>query len=193
MARTQVQEAVDQEDATSEGSRRVTWHPSRGARPALWYFTKDVGVLRVVWNWTCLSLAKYTPWFRPKNWWLRRTGMKVGKGVALGFSAQPDLLFPGDITLEDDCTVGYGTTLLCHGYLHDRYQRGPVTVGRRATVGADCTILPGVTIGEGAVIAAKSLVNRDVPEGEFWGGIPARRLGTVAERFPPLVPASRNP
>ena len=164
-------------------ARNVQVHPSRGPRPALWYYRRDAGLLRVAWNWSWLTLAKYTPWFRLKNLFLRATGMKVGRGVALGYAAQPDLLFPRDITLEDDCTVGYNTTILCHGYLHDRYERGPVRIGPRAAVGADCTILAGTTIGAGAVVAAGSLVNRDVPAGEFWAGVPARRLGTVAERL----------
>lgn len=148
---------------------------------------------RVSWNWIWMALAKVTPWFRLKNLLLRRTGMKIGKGVAFGYGSQPDLLFPGDITIEDDVTIGYNTTILCHGYLTDRYERGPVTIEEGATVGADCTILAGVRIGRGAVVAAKSLVNRDVPAGAFWGGVPATSLGTVAERFPPLKGPGAGP
>jgi acetyltransferase-like isoleucine patch superfamily enzyme len=56
---------------------------------------------------------------------------------------------------------------------------GPVVVERRATIGANCTLLPGVVVGEGATVSAMSLVNRDVPPGELWGGVPARRLRTA--------------
>ncbi len=166
-------------------ARRVTIHPSRGPRPALWYYRKDVWVVRVMWNWSWLTLAKYAPWFRLKNLFLRRTGMKVGKGVAVGYAAQPDLLFPHDITLEDDVTIGYNTTILCHGYLRDKYERGPVVVERGATVGADCTLLAGVTVGAGAVVSAKSLVNRDIPAGEMWGGVPVRPLSPPRGAVPP--------
>lgn len=167
-------------------SRRVTIHPAPGPRPALWYFRRDVPLVRAGWNWVFLSTAKRTPWFRLKNLLLRATGMKVGSGVAVAYNTQPDLLFPQDITLEDDVTVGYNTTILAHGHLRDRYERGPVVIERDAVVAADCTVLAGVTVGRGAVVAAGSLVNRDIPPGELWGGVPARRLGTVAERFPPL-------
>lgn len=174
---------MDEARAT-RAERNVKVRPSRGPRPALRYYRHDVSVLRVMWNWWWLSLAKYTPWFGVKTFFLRRTGMHVGKGVALGYAAQPDLLFPQDITLEDDVTIGYNTTILCHGYLRDRYERGSVVVRIGATVGADCTILAGVTIGAGAVVAAKSLVNRSVPADELWGGVPAQRLGTVEDLRP---------
>lgn len=51
-----------------------------------------------------------------------------------------------------------------------------VHVKRNAVIFAGSIVLPGVTIGEGAVIAAMSLVNQDVPAGETWGGVPAKRL-----------------
>lgn len=174
---------------TTRTARNVTVRPSRGPRPALWYYRHDVAILRVMWNWFWLLLAKYAPWFRLKSFFLRRTGMTVHKGVALGYAAQPDLLFPQDITLEDDVTIGYNTTILCHGYLRDRVERGPVRVCTGAAVGADCTVLAGVTIGPGAVVAAKSLVNRDIPAHEVWGGVPAKRLGHVDDRLRPIEDA----
>jgi serine acetyltransferase len=41
--------------------------------------------------------------------------------------------------------------------------------------------MPGVTIGEGSLIAAGSIVTRSVPDGEVWGGVPARRICSVEE------------
>jgi acetyltransferase-like isoleucine patch superfamily enzyme len=52
-----------------------------------------------------------------------------------------------------------------------------VVIGRDVVIGASCTILPGVVIGDGAVVSAHSLVNRDVAAGSFVGGVPARPLG----------------
>jgi acetyltransferase-like isoleucine patch superfamily enzyme len=43
-------------------------------------------------------------------------------------------------------------------------------------IGANCTILPGVVIGDGAIVGAMSLINRDVPAGASVGGTPIRRL-----------------
>ena len=110
----------------------------------------------------------------------RRSGAKIGRWVSLGMSCQLDVLFPQRIRIGDDVIVGYSTTILCHGYVHDRYQLGDVTIGDRVSIGANCTILPGVTIGGDAVVGAGSVVTRDVPAGEFWAGVPAKRVRAKA-------------
>lgn len=51
---------------------------------------------------------------------------------------------------------------------------GNVVIEDDATIGANTTILPGVTIGRGATVSACSLVNKDVAPGSFVGGIPVR-------------------
>lgn len=50
----------------------------------------------------------------------------------------------------------------------------PVIIGDDVWVGANATILPGVTVGNYSVIAAGAVVNRDVPSGALVGGVPAR-------------------
>jgi acetyltransferase-like isoleucine patch superfamily enzyme len=155
---------------------RVTVAASRGPHNSLWHFTRDVSIFRVVWNSLWIIAQRWMPSFRVKIWMLRLTGAHVGKHVSIGFESTLDILFPQDITIEDNVVIGYDTTILCHGYLVDAYQRGPVRIGRDAAIGARTLILPGVTIGDGAIIGAMSLVNRDVPAHEFWAGVPARKV-----------------
>ena len=155
--------------------RALETKPSRGPHNSLLYCFRDVSRWRVVWNWFWLALAKKAPWFALKRGFLRMTGMKVGRKVAVGLDAQFDVLFPQYITLEDDCIIGYSTTILCHEYLRHEYRVGRVRVGKDATVGANCLILAGVTIAPGAVVSGMSLVNSDVDG--FVGGVPARPLG----------------
>ena len=155
---------------------RVEVRPSRGPRNSLHYVFRDVSRWRVAWNYGWLTLSMVMPWYAVKNWMVRRTGAKVGRHVSLGLSAQIDVLFPQRVTIEDDAIIGFRATLLAHAYLRDRYHLGDVRIGRGATIGANCTILPGVTVGEGAVVGAMSLVSRDVPPGEFWAGVPARKV-----------------
>lgn len=52
----------------------------------------------------------------------------------------------------------------------------PVSIGRDCWFGSGVRVLKGVTIGDGAIIGAGSVVNKDVPPYEIWGGVPARRI-----------------
>jgi acetyltransferase-like isoleucine patch superfamily enzyme len=55
-------------------------------------------------------------------------------------------------------------------------QPGPAKIGRDVWIGANAVILGGVTIGDGAVIAAGAVVNRDVEAGAVVAGVPAREV-----------------
>ena len=58
---------------------------------------------------------------------------------------------------------------------------GKVQIGNNVFVGAKTVILPGVSIGDNAVIAANSSVTKSVPSNEVWGGVPARFIMTTPE------------
>lgn len=58
---------------------------------------------------------------------------------------------------------------------------GKVNIGNWVYIGANSQIMPGITIGDNALIAAGSIVTCSVPTGEVWGGIPARRICSVEE------------
>jgi UDP-2-acetamido-3-amino-2,3-dideoxy-glucuronate N-acetyltransferase len=84
------------------------------------------------------------------------------------------------LTVEDDVFLGPNVTFTNDKYPRskhhpERFQR--TTIRRGASVGANATILGGVTIGEHAMIGAGSVVTRDVPAGETWFGNPARKSG----------------
>ena len=156
---------------------RVTRHPTPGPRNSLWHWTEERSVPRVVLNYLLVLVARLAPSLRVKNWALRRLGVTVGEGVSWALDATPDVFWPERITLEDDCIVGYDATLLCHEFLQEEYRLGDVVVGERAMVGAGAVVLPGVRIGEGAQVAANSLVADDVPPGVTVAGVPAEPVG----------------
>lgn len=56
------------------------------------------------------------------------------------------------------------------------YEGSPITIGRNVWLGAYVIVLPGVTIGENAVVGAGSVVTTSVPGAEIWAGVPARRI-----------------
>ena len=87
-----------------------------------------------------------------------------------------DVFFPEKITVGENSIIGYSTTILAHEYLINEYRLGEVVIGDNVLVGANTTILPGVTIGDWAVIAAGSVVHKDVAAGSFVGGNPLREL-----------------
>lgn len=57
------------------------------------------------------------------------------------------------------------------------YTGAAIEIGNDVWIGCHATILPGVTIGNGAIIAAGAVVNKDVPPFEIWGGVPAKKIG----------------
>jgi len=90
-------------------------------------------------------------------------------------------MFPEKITVGDNSIIGYNTTLLAHEYLIREYRLGEIIIGNEVMIGANTTILPGVTIGNGAIVSAGTLVHKDVPDGAFVGGNPMRIIYTKEE------------
>lgn len=163
----------------ASAARKARLHiaPTPGPHSALWYFPKITGGhLRIARNAAIIQLARYTPSLTLKNALYRLLGMRVGGHAAVGLMVMFDIFFPQDVTLGDDCTIGYNSTVLCHEFTRHEWRRGPVWIGRDVTIGANTTILPGVVIGDGATVSAMSLVNRDIPPGAFVGGVPVRLL-----------------
>lgn len=136
------------------------------------------GFFRVAFNFIVITISRYIPWLGVKNAMYRMLGMRVGADVAFGLMAMPDVFFPNLISIGDNSLVGYNTTILTHEFLINEWRIGPVEIGKNVMIGANCTILPGVTIGDGAVIGAHSLVNRDVPAGAKVAGVPARIIAS---------------
>ncbi|HEY8395032.1 MAG TPA: acyltransferase [Thermaerobacter sp.] len=171
-----VARAGDGEAGAGDRHRRLQRFRTPPGRNSLHYWRQAKSLPRVAWNFVIISLARITPWLEVKNAMYRLLGMKVGRDVAFGLMAMVDIFWPELIEVGDNSIIGYNTVLLAHEFLIDEYRVGPVVIGRNVMIGANCTILPGVVIGDGAVVSAHSLVNRDVPPGAVVGGVPARPL-----------------
>jgi acetyltransferase-like isoleucine patch superfamily enzyme len=91
-------------------------------------------------------------------------------------------MYPERITVGKNCVIGYNTTILAHEYLIKEYRLGDVIIGDEVMIGANSTILPGVTIGDRAIVSAGTLVHKSVPEGSFVGGNPMQVIYTKEER-----------
>jgi acetyltransferase-like isoleucine patch superfamily enzyme len=162
-------------------ARNLTTLPKHGPLNSLQYWTKYVPWWRVCWNFVWIFLAKYSPSLTLKCFLYRLTGAKIGKNVSFGLAAMLDIFYPNLITVEDNAIIGYNTVILCHDFSVREARIGPVVIKRDALVGASCTILAGVTIGEGAEVSAMSLINADLPAGVLAGGVPVKVLRTRTE------------
>lgn len=163
-------------EPTSERADRLTRHPATDDSNAMWRWHRFVPWWRVVCNFAVIHSCRYCPSLRIKNALYRVLGIRLGAKVAPGLGATMDMFFPQLITIGDNSIIGYNTAILTHEFLTRELRVGPVEIGKDVMIGANCTILPGVRIGDGAVVSACSLVNSDIPPGALAGGIPVRVL-----------------
>lgn len=92
----------------------------------------------------------------------------------------------GGITIGDDCLIGHNAVIATLQHDIHPSRRGdlipaPVVLGRNVWLGANVTVLPGVTIGDDAVIGAGSVVTKDVPAASIAVGSPARVVRSVLD------------
>ncbi|QDT15524.1 Galactoside O-acetyltransferase [Alienimonas californiensis] len=174
--------------------------PAEQARPGLlwWAIWWPVGALALD--------SALLPISRLKAPLLRAFGATIGKGLVM--KPRVRVKDPRNLVIGDHCWVGEGVWIdnlaqvtlgndvclsqgayLCtggHNYARASFDlvTGPITVEGQAWVGAKAVLLPGVTVGAGAVVAAGSVVTKDVPPGMIVGGNPARVLRPRPTRPP---------
>lgn len=124
---------------------------------------------------------------------LRKIGCHVGKNVFIGDYVRVDLNHADLIYIDDYSHITAGCRLLCHqrdlknyrvgdNAADCGYRLGEIHIGKGVMVGMETMIMPGVTIGDGAIVGAKSLVTKDIPPYTVATGQPARVVKQVAER-----------
>lgn len=107
---------------------------------------------------------------------------QIGKNVFINHACS--FLDMGGITIEDNVLLGPKVNLITENHpLEPANRRSliakPIVVKRNAWIGAGATILPGVTIGENAVVAAGAVVSKDVPANTVVGGVPAKHIKNI--------------
>lgn len=108
----------------------------------------------------------------------------IGKNVFINMGCK--FQDQGGIFIEDGALIGHNVVLATLNHAASPKDRGsmipaPIRIGKNVWVGANAVILPGVTIGDGAIVAAGAVVNRDVPENTVVGGVPAKVIRTIHE------------
>lgn len=102
----------------------------------------------------------------------------IGNNVTI----KPGVQIWDGITIEDGVFIGPNVTFT--NDMHPRSKQYPETflrtiVKKGASIGANATILPGITIGENAMIGAGSVVLKSIPDNTVWAGNPARQIKTI--------------
>ncbi|MHA1378212.1 MAG: acyltransferase [Candidatus Helarchaeota archaeon] len=128
-------------------------------------------------------IRNFTSWPRTKNRIYRKlAGTKIGKNVCISQWSRLDPLFPDLIEFKEGSGVGIGCQLLTHNFMNENPLSiciGPIKIEKNARIGAFSTILPGVTIGEGAIVGAGSVVADDIPPYTIAYGVPAKVIRTL--------------
>jgi len=122
---------------------------------------------------------------RKKLVWLMKNGLKVGINTYIGPNVIFDQGYPYLIEIGENCRISSGTTILVHDATAFKEigltRLAKVRILKDTFIGINTIILPGVTIGPNAVIAAGSVVNRDIGEGKIAAGNPARPYGEFSD------------
>ena len=108
----------------------------------------------------------------------------IGKNVFINMGCK--FQDQGGIFIGDGALIGHNVVLATLNHAispGDRATMIPASIhiGRHVWIGANATVLPGVTIGEGAIVAAGAVVTKDVPKNTMVGGVPARVIRTIDE------------
>ena len=90
----------------------------------------------------------------------------------------------GGIYIGDNVLIGHNVVLATLNHDENPLKRGnlipsPIKIGNDVWVGSNATIIPGVTIGDGAIVAAGAVVTKDVDKNTIVGGVPARYIRNV--------------
>ncbi len=126
----------------------------------------------------------------------RRLGVDIEPGTARLGTVNVDTLHPEDIHIGKGTAIANGVTLLTHFYdpknLNEHaFYRGEIHIGRNCYIGSNTIFTKPVTVGDGVVIGAGSVVTKDIPPYEVWAGVPAK---FICKRYDDLsqIPSSEN-
>lgn len=140
----------------------------------------------------CLKLANLCPFTAGRIFLYRRMGIRIGADVYMGFDIELETNYPQLVRIGNHVTISHRCIISAHmGSPSDTpvkrfvsMDAKPVVIEDGAWICIGAVILPGVTIGENAVVAAGAVVSRDVPPDTMVGGVPARHIRRLDSALP---------
>jgi acetyltransferase-like isoleucine patch superfamily enzyme len=136
----------------------------------------------------CLKLANLCPLVSGRILLYRMMGIRIGRDVFIGFGVEFDtnhselIEIADHVTISHRCVIASHMATDCDTPLRALYPdaAAPVRIGRGAWICVGAIVLPGVSIGENALVAAGAVVTRDVQASTLVGGVPARLIKTLS-------------
>jgi acetyltransferase-like isoleucine patch superfamily enzyme len=109
-----------------------------------------------------------------KYYWLifHKEKLELGKETDIGAFTLLDA--SEGIVVEDEVKIGSHCAIYSRTEIDKK--KGKVILKKNCALGSHCVVMPGITVGENAIVGAMSFVNRDIPANEVWIGSPARFL-----------------
>ncbi len=106
-------------------------------------------------------------------------GLVIGKNVTIDSKANIDNGYPWLISIGDNCSIGRGVHILAHDatvfkFTDEHSRLGKVEIKDNCFISLNSLIMPGITIGPNVLVAANSVVNKDIPPNSCVAGVPAR-------------------
>ena len=124
--------------------------------------------------------AQTFPWNKARIVMQRWRGVRIGNNVHVGTYVNMDLPYPYFISVEDGVSLAGQNYILTHNKPLEYHKHlseaflAPVVIKKNAWIAIGAIVLPGVTVGEGAIVASGSVVTKDVPANTMVGGVPAK-------------------
>ncbi len=116
-----------------------------------------------------------------RTWYYRTVyGMNIAKDVRMSFKSRIDKTNPKGLTIGEKTMVAFDAIILAHDYASRRHAAKTV-IGKYCFIGCGSIIMPNVTIGDHSVVAAGSVVTKDVPNNCIVAGNPAKVIKTGIE------------
>lgn len=156
-----------------------------------------------------IPLLPETRCFGIKRFLWKLAGVQIGENVRICSSAR--IIGDGTLAISDGTWIGHGCFISSSSEVrighdcniapkvniitgtHEIDTKGPsiagngyampIEIGNGVWICAGCTVIAGVKIGDKSILAAGSVVTQDVPAGELWGGVPAKRIKTIIENI----------
>lgn len=139
-----------------------------------WYFARPT--LNIYWNAIWVELIQITPNLYFRKLFLKILGVKFGKNFKIGKNVVFDHIYGDLADIGDNVSIGNGCYIDGHSYTIGETVLGRVKIGNNVRIDDDVHIMPGVFIGDGAKILSGTSVLKNIPNGETWKGVPAKKI-----------------